>query len=214
MKARGSLLAALLLGGCATVQTVPEEETVSAGERSRVVSIEGFDGPLLAAAIFAETNRIRVAHDLPPLRSHAGLSAAANFQSMTNSIAGRLSHDNPFYGRATVVERVRTAGVRARAFWENVAATPLREASEGAAIVYRTNDDGTRTYLDGNTGEPLVWPTYGELARRIMRQWMDSPSHRSNILQSQATFLACGVFMRRPGDGLAAVYSTQVFIAK
>lgn len=172
----------------------------------RLVSVEGFDHESLVAAIFAETNYVRTTQGLPPLRSHAGLSAAASFQSMTNSIAGHLSHENPFYGRATVVDRVQVAGVRARAFWENVAFTSVRRATPGANIVTRQETDGARTYLDGNTGAELRWPSYGELTRRIVRQWMDSLPHRDNIFQAKATN-AVGARREREESRIATTYS-------
>ncbi len=203
----------LATAGCSFSWSVPETEKPPPEAAAQRVSWDDFNSDWLAAAIFAETNRMRREHDLPRLRSHRKLGGAADLQATTVLMMGVASHHNPMAGRANVMDRVQAEGVRAQDAWENVASTSVRVAQGGGAVRIVLNE-GRRLRVDDETGEPLTWPTYEELASRIVRQWMGSSGHRANILQTEADYMACGVAMGRTPLGAEVVHSVQVFISR
>lgn len=206
-------LVMVVLTGCVNSGVVPEEETLPAAWAERRVTVETFNPDVLAAGIFAETNRVRTARGLQPFRSRVGLARAAQLQAVTNAAAGRLSHHNPFEGKTTVQDRVRAQGLRASDAWENVASALLRPPPEGSDFVVRVDAAGREMLYDFQTGGELPWPTYAALARRIVQQWMDSPPHRANLLDPRPARLACAVALRQIPLGGEVIFSTQVFIA-
>ena len=191
-----------------------EAEPVSAAAVQRVVGWEDFDGALLSAAIFAETNRVRAEHDLRPLRPYARLRGAADLQAFMNAITGVATHDNPLAGQGRAWDRVRAKGIDPSIVMENVLVTLVRSADSGGSVRVERREDGSRVRLDDETGSVLRWPTYGELARRVVALWMGSPTHRINILNTQVRYLACGVAMNRNSLGGELLHAAQVFMDK
>ncbi len=208
------MLLLLAPAGCAIPAYVQEEAPASAELAAQRVSWETFDADLLSATVFAETNRVRRQFGLKRLHALPGLRGAAEVQAFTNAITGVASHDNPLAGRANAWERVRRQGLRPGMVLENVAVTLVRQPESGGAVRIVVADDGTRTRRDDLTGERLPWPTYAELAERIVQQWMNSPPHRLNLLNSEARYLACGTELARSPLGGEIVHSIQVFMAK
>ncbi|HEY0945996.1 MAG TPA: CAP domain-containing protein [Opitutaceae bacterium] len=171
----------------------------------------GFDAPFLAAAIFHETNRVRAENGIRRLRWYRGLAAAADIQASMNAFTGTSTHANPLAGRGDVAQRVNRAGITARSIAENVAMTPARTLADGRPRL-AVDDAGRRVIRDPATGSELQWPTYAELAARIVQQWMNSPGHRANLLSRSHTHLACGASMARAPNGVEQVYAVQVFL--
>ena len=191
-----------------------EAAPANAAAVQRVVGWDDFDDALLSAAIFTETNRVRAEHDLRPLRPYARLRGAADVQAFTNAITGVATHDNPIAGHGRVLDRVRAQGIDPSLVTENVLVTLVRTADSGGMVRVRRSEDGSRVRLDDETGSVLMWPTYGALARRVVAQWMGSPTHRNNILNAEVRYLACGVAMGRTPLGGELLHAAQVFMAK
>ena len=76
-------------------------------ERARAITVENFDAAKLGAAIFAESNRARMAEKRARFLPHAQLDTAAADQAVTMAARLRPSHDGPFAGRSNALERVR-----------------------------------------------------------------------------------------------------------
>lgn len=214
MRHLGCGLALVLLAGCLVNPRVPGQEQPAAGVEERDATWDTFDRAGLSAAIFAETNRVRQVHGLAPLRSVRGLEEAASFQANAIAMTGVLAHDNPFEGRADVISRIRATGLAVEGAWENVASTPLRIPEDGRGVRIAVDEQGRREYVDFRTGEPLAWSSYGDLAARIVEQWMKSPPHRANILRDAPTHLACATALGRTATGGEVVHSVQVFVLR
>ena len=88
----------------------------------------------------------------------------------------------------------------------------VRRASSGEGERFVMGDGGAKEWRDAKTHEPLAWPTYADLAGRLVQQWMDSPGHRQNILNPAFRYLACGVALRRGLQEREMVYAVQVFV--
>ena len=158
-------------------------------DRGRVITVENFDAARLGAAIFAESNRARTAEKRARLFPQAELNAAAADQAVTMAARLRPSHDGPFAGRANAFERVRQAGLDPEMVAENVSAISLPATDSG------------ETWGDD----------YGKLAEVIVKEWMNSPGHRRNLLRRDLTHLGCAARLARVPMGPPRVFSVQVF---
>ncbi len=182
----------VLATGCSTPA---DPHAIADPVDQEVIRWEEFDSERLAHAIFHESNRVRRSFELRPFRVLPRLEQAADLQAGTMAMLGQLSHDNPFRGRANVYERIRATGIEPQQAGENVALTPVRVAPPGYS----------------GSGE-WPWPTYAELATRIVEQWLNSPPHRLALLNRDFTHLACATWPARGAMGGELVYSVQVFV--
>jgi uncharacterized protein YkwD len=158
-------------------------------ERARAITVENFDAAKLGAAIFAESNRARMAEKRARFLPHAQLDAAAADQAVTMAARLRSSHEGPFTGRHNALERVRQAGLEPELVAENV-----------SAISQPTVDSG-ETWADD----------YERLAAVIVKEWMNSPGHRRNLLRRDLTHLGCAARLARVPASPPRVFSVQVF---
>jgi uncharacterized protein YkwD len=181
-------LLAALIAGCAHV--TPPAADVAAGPMARQISLANFDYGLLGAAIFEETNRVRVSNGLHALALHPALDAAAAEQASYMALMFRAQHSNPIPGEHTVVERVNRAGLFGPHIAENAIMMPAQPPA----------------------GSPRPDYTYAELAALIVDSWLNSPAHRANLLDPEYTYLGCAA---RAAHGVLhgdqRVFATQVF---
>lgn len=137
------------------------------------------DHELLNAAVFYCTNAERVRNDRAPLAWCPALGRAAERYSADMARQGFFSHQHPNDpSRRTFVDRLRREGV------------PLEAAAENIAE-WRPSE--SETYLD--------------FAHRIVRSWMNSSVHRTNILGRNYAYLGVGV--GEPGGAGGKIYATQ-----
>jgi len=185
---------------------------VPPAERAETIDPADFDRERLATAIFFETNRVRESLGLRRLRAFPRLQNAAQLQSTMNALRGTAVHDNPLRGRRDVHARIAYENIRAGAAAENVLFGPIRTGPPGTRIYAKRDETGRWERFDGATHEPLAWPSYGELAERLVQGWLDSPSHRVNLLSPEFSHLACAVMIAPVLNGAVNVYATQVFL--
>jgi uncharacterized protein YkwD len=176
-------------------------------ELRRPVEGVALDPEFLAAAIFHESNRQRVQAGQLPLTDDPRARTAAGRQAATIAATGQVVHRSPVRGEATPRARLQAAGVEALHLGENLAMTPLRALPEGGGGVVAEE-------APAPDAEPAVtdvpFRSYGDVAKAIVQQWMDSPRHRALLLSRQVSRMGCAVrFARRP-SGLEVVYAVQV----
>ncbi|MEJ4100749.1 CAP domain-containing protein [Corynebacterium mastitidis] len=86
--------------------------------------------------------------------------------------------------------------------------TPNEELSEGSAqwaqVMSSTN---TVEHAEGDFGENLHWASQKVSTDEVVQDWMDSPDHRTNILDPEATEIGAGVVQDSNG-----MHSVQRFI--
>ena len=152
----------------------------------------------LEYAVHERINDVRENHGLPPLRFDTELRGPARYHSREMAKNGYFAHESPSgetvrdrYERFDYECRVPTSGGRYATGGENIALTWYEEP-------VRT-DNGTAYYssVDG-------------LAEGAVRQWMNSPGHRENLLREFWRNEAIGVAVTDV-DGKTAVYLTQNF---
>jgi uncharacterized protein YkwD len=159
------------------------------GEASKLVAVDTFDGKLLARAIFAETNRIRLEHHLKPLKQEVRLDKAAAGHVLTLALTQTLTHESPLTGWETAEARIESAGLRPAVVRENLARMPVLEPTKGSSRR----------------------PTYPELAGRIVQGWLESPDHRENLLSADVTHAGAAARVVWVPVRTEAVFVVQVF---
>ncbi len=137
------------------------------------------DIPLLNAALFFITNEERQKRNLEILSYDYKLEIAAYNHSKQMVVNDFFSHENEKVSeRKTPEKRGNLAGISNPKIAENIA----------------------YNYI-------MPGDTYISAAEKIMEIWMNSRSHRNNILSRQALQLGCGVFIKNED----VIFATQKF---
>ncbi|MCX6954741.1 MAG: CAP domain-containing protein [Verrucomicrobia bacterium] len=148
---------------------------------------ERFTPEQFAAALLAETNRVRVAHGRRPLTPLPALQAAADDQARMLALSGRCEHFSPLAGQHTPLERAQRHGLDRGRIGENVLAMSLRLLDDAP-------------------------PSCASVAADAVVQWMNSPGHRANLLNRDFTHFGGAVQLAPPlGASAERIYGVQVF---
>lgn len=159
------------------------------------------DAGALAAAIHARSNEARRARGAPTVTWNDALAEAAARHSRDMARRGYFAHTSPEGTRVgDRAEAARAACTRVLddrievAFGENLFRTPRFER-----ILVTTGPVGTR--------RDVVWKRPDALVDEVVRGWLDSPSHRANLLHARHRLGAIGVAVSEADD----VFVTQIF---
>lgn len=170
----------------------------------------GFDRQLMARAIFHETNRVREKLGLRRLGALPKLDEAADLEASLGRVYQPPSHTNPFPMIGTPMERVKFVGLKPRQVAENIALLSIYdiEMSVGVGVTVR---EGRRQFVHPGTHEPLKPATYRKFAAAVLQGWMDSPAHRSNIVNPALLYLGCSAQPTTSMLGVEQLFCVQVF---
>ena len=149
-------LVGALLAGCAQAPI----QAPARLDLDRVMTVETFDPVLLSRAIFEESNRVRVDHGLQALAHMDALDAAAGEQATYLALSQTVGHHSPFPNEHNIGERITHVGLATSHAAENAIMMPAR----------RPDEEAVRDY------------TYAEYAAFLLEGWMNSPTHRANML--------------------------------
>jgi uncharacterized protein YkwD len=172
---------------------------------SEPINAAALDSELLEELVVTETNRERKAGGLNPLKPSTRLAGAARTHSADMAKRGYFSHDTKkLLKDGSFAARIRTDDYSPRGLAENIAMQP---------IVYRRT---TKTDNRSDRSRSVVSDeshSYESMAREVVKQWMESPGHRRNIMDSAYTSIGigCAVGDRR---GIPYIYITQDFAAE
>lgn len=139
-----------------------------------------------AAALLAETNRVRHEHGKLPLKALPPLDAAADDQASWNALRLDFSHNSPLPNQATPIDRMRRHGLEPDSCAENVAMLPVGE------------------------GETIASPA--EVVAKLVDAWMQSPGHRDNLLNPKFTHLGGAVRIVRGPSHVWYACGVQDFV--
>ena len=148
---------------------------------------------LLESLIHEEINKARKANRLQPLANDLTLRKAAVDQNNYCVRKTELSHVQTTPGKRTIKDRVQHYGKGYTVMAENL-------IYEGFTV-RRTN---------GKISD-IITPSYREMAKTMVRNWMQSPGHRANIVEKDLKLVGTAVAYN-PSN--YAIYATQVFGAK
>jgi len=182
--------------GYAAVSPPPEALSPILDEK---IDFSDIDDDRLHRAILVETNRARAGEGLPPLSSSPQLILAAKHHAQDMVDHGFFSHESPVEGRKNLLDRCRSAGVEWGAFGENIAISFGIALESGEPFLPPSADQSY--FARAKTLAPISPRTYAELARAAVRDWMNSPGHRANILKNSWTQLgSAGTLYRDPSS--------------
>jgi uncharacterized protein YkwD len=194
-------------------QQEPSEKFAARPEVQAVVDWAKFDRPLMAAAIYHETNRVRRKLGLTAFTHLAKLDEAADLKAAFGTLQVELTHQNPLPLTATPADRVRTVGLAYRAVAENIGRLGLFDLPAGRTQVGVRKRDGRDEYYHLDSKQPVGRPTYAAFAAAVVAAWMNSPPHRTHIVNPDLVSLGCAARPCRDlTNGHEQVYAVQVFI--
>ena len=185
------------------------DDFLKSEQAQRPIDLQTLDQPLLAAAIFHETNRVRVEHQLRPLTHAPQLSTAAEMHAKDMVAGDFFAHENALDPKKhSPMDRVKLAGYRPGFVAENIA-TAFAIQYEAGKPYYPV--PGGVSYSP--RGRPIEPHTYASFAKDLVQRWMDSPGHRANILSKEPTQLGNGVAVKPAEEegALETVYAAQNF---
>ncbi len=203
-----------LLTGCGTVAPRADAPPAPADDFGRQpalderIEVARFDRALMAQAIFHETNQVRIKLGLPVFRRLPKLDEAADLEAAVGKFYQPPSHTNPFPMIGTPVERVRYVGLKIEQVAENIALLSIYETNAGVGLVVR---EGKKHFVHPETHAELPRATYRWFAREVVRNWMESPGHRANIVNPALACLGCSVQPSVSLSGVDQLFCVQVF---
>jgi len=161
------------------------------GEQSQLdqeINPQNFQARLLAYAIFEETNQARDSLGFSLLKNDAVLDTAANYQAYRMQKENDMQHnwrrDRKF---GNLQKRIETLGGGFKAMGENIARNFILKVEDGE---YYFLDEAEKA-IDKD-GELIPNKTYRDLAKEAVRDWLNSPGHRANLL-GDFDYLGVGV---------------------
>jgi len=175
------------------------------------IEFESADDKLLTAAIFYLSNHAREQYGLRPFEFDPALQDMALYHTKAMAQFHFMGHYNEFN------PKMRTPAKRAWAFdanftSENVGRFLLYQLSDEQEY-YAAYQNGQNLYFDADE-QPIPIHTYWSFADAVVQAWLDSPSHRRNLLNPNYGTMGCAVSMS-PGEQLPytvpAAYATQNF---
>ena len=152
--------------------------------------------PLLNAAIFYATNRMRVNHGKSPFIHARPLEEAAFMHARDMVREGFFSHQNPYESKKrTLSQRLAMFGVEEGYRAENISEMFGIRYEQGTMLVPPAR--GSTVFRDYSTGKPIPNHTYLSFAETLLGEWMKSTGHRANILNVNLHYLGCGAYHYR-----------------
>lgn len=156
------------------------------------IDFENIDYPRLRSALFYFTNEERKKAGLSPFASNNAIENAAQGHADDMVNFGFYSHTSKVRNKKTVTDRMQLAGVNGFYFGENICSTYGLQYQTGRKV-NPPYPKGQFTYAFTSQREVIPPHTYGSFAKSVIKLWMDSPGHRTNILNPKFTTLGCGV---------------------
>jgi len=167
--------------------------------------------PLLEAAVFYYTNEERRKAGVPLLQFNVLIESAAQDHAKDMTTYNFFSHTSLIRGKTNLSDRVERAGFDWSWIGENIAISFAIEYEAGRSVTTPDQNGGYFSY--GYRGKKILPHTYMGFAKTLVKQWMDSPGHRENILDPNFTFLGIGLSHKTKASfyNIDQFYSVQVF---
>ncbi|MEN7548919.1 CAP domain-containing protein [Rapidithrix thailandica] len=162
-------------------------------QAQKPIVLKDIDYPLLNAAVFYETNRIRAKHKLPLCQYSPTLEQVAWEHSKDMVKYNFYSHKSKVKGKRTMTDRLNAAGLVNTFAAENIAYTFAIQLTPNRAVYGPSQNGGYFSYQ--YKGAPIPTHTYLSFAKSILQEWMNSPGHRANILDRNYRYLGCGTYL-------------------
>ncbi len=217
----GSIFAALVFPLASVAKACQPAETLQADSPEAFASLEAatapinpanIDYPLLAEAIFHETNLRRQENGRRALDHLIELDRAACVHAQDMVESNFFAHRNPNDpAKETPLDRVENQDLKVGFVAENIAQTFALQYESGTPV-YTRQEDGETVFSYEAGGEILPPHTYQSFAADLLDQWMDSPGHRKNILAEEPSHLGAGCELMEDDElGMPMLTCVQLF---
>lgn len=207
------LLLPFLLAASLAVFVLPAEaqakcavQRVSGADKA--ISYKRLNQSLLDAAILAEVNYYRCKNGRSKLTPARGLRRQASKHSMWMARSGKLSHKATSGSSRTLTSRLKSSGRKFKTGAENIGVMRLYNI-DGRSFLIRSSG---KCVFTTPSGKPIGRHSYRSLAKLAVREWMESPGHRKNILRRNLRHTGAGAGIRPNSRHCGAVFLTQIFI--
>jgi uncharacterized protein YkwD len=161
-------------------------------EVNKPIDARNPNNTLLDAALFHLTNEERLIHNLPKFKYSYHLHKATNHHSEAMINQDFYNHENPFNpANRKMTDRIFQNTQEFKEMAENIAQHDILGGFEERYCFEIPRNSQDYVFLSCETKKPLPMRTYADLARSVVKGWMDSPHHRENILNPRLKFLAC-----------------------
>ncbi|GGM89442.1 hypothetical protein GCM10010967_22810 [Dyadobacter beijingensis] len=170
---------------------VPDHRFFALPKSQELISLQHPDTLFLDAAIFHASNEMRRQYGLPAFEYDPGLYLASAGHATSMVYRTFFNHTNPFspYER-TAQRRVELFTKRFKRIGENIG--KYQTLVSGEYMVARWEKvENQFEFFNESDNEPCIPYTYAAYARFVVAQWMASPPHRKNLLDSTYTYLGC-----------------------
>lgn len=181
-------------------------ERVAGEEKS--ISYKRLNQALLDAAILAQVNYYRCKHGLSKLAPASGLRKQASKHSMWMAKYGKLSHKASSGSSRNLTGRLKSSGLKFKTGAENIGVMRFYNI-DGRRFLIRSSGQCVFTTP---SGQPIGPHSYRSLAQLAVREWMESPGHRKNILHRKLRHTGSGAGIRPNSQHCGAVFLTQIFL--
>ena len=146
------------------------------------------DQTLISAGILHETNRWRATEGLKSLVHHPQVDDAAMIHVKDMVAKNYLAHEETGTKTPHPIDRVRAAGLSPILVAENIG-TASGIQYKGGEPVFPLRQ-WKREGLSYKENGPAIPPhTYRTFTQVVVKQWIDSPRHRENIMLPDARYL-------------------------
>jgi uncharacterized protein YkwD len=165
----------------------------SYGPANQILDFDNLDYPLLNAAIFYESNRMRIQNGVKSFIHSRALEEAAFLHAKDMAELNFFSHHNPYDGeKRTPFQRMALFGIDGGHRAENIAEMFGIQYEPGTQIMQP--EKGAKVFRTYRTGTVIQNHTYISFSEALLRGWMKSPGHRANIMKENLKYLGCGAF--------------------
>lgn len=152
--------------------------------------------PLLQASIFYVTNEERKKAKLQPFEFRSEIESVASGHAQDMVKYGFYSHTSQIRIKRTLLDRFHLEGLNPEYYGENICSTYGLQYQTGRKV-NPPYSSGEFTYAFTSKKEVIPPHSYLSFAKSVVKLWMDSPSHRQNILNPLFTTLGCGARVYR-----------------
>jgi len=165
------------------------------------------DQHLFSKAVLGHVNFQRCLEGLHGVENHIGLTKAAATHAGWMAGQGTLSHVSTVSGQSTVTQRVKLALGDAKTGAENIGYVHRYRVDEGQVFYAGADDCSFKTA----SGREIGSHSYSSLAERIVTLWMNSPEHRRNLLDRNASFSGSALAFDPNAAHCGVYYMSQEF---
>ncbi|MGM9402563.1 CAP domain-containing protein [Aliiroseovarius sp. KMU-71] len=189
----------------ATAQAKCSVQRVAGEEKS--ISYKQLNQAILDAAILAQVNFHRCKHGLPKLTAASGLRKQASKHSKWMAKSGKLSHQASSGTTRSLKGRLKSSGLKYKTGAENIGVMRLYNIDNRQFLIRSSG----KCVFTTPSGQPIGRHSYRSLATLAVREWMESPGHRRNILRRNLRHTGAGAEVRPNSQYCGAVFLTQIF---